>query len=28
MRTATGMIVPWVASQTDLLANDWQILED
>ena len=23
MRTADGSIVPWVASQTDLLANDW-----
>lgn len=23
MRTATGEIVPWLASQTDLLAEDW-----
>jgi len=23
MKTATGEIVPWVASQADLLANDW-----
>ena len=23
MRTADGTIVPWLASQTDLLANDW-----
>lgn len=23
MRTATGEIVPWTASQTDLLADDW-----
>lgn len=23
MRTADGTIVPWVASQTDLLAEDW-----
>lgn len=23
MRTADGMIVPWLASQTDLLAEDW-----
>ena len=23
MKTATGEIVPWLASQTDLLANDW-----
>lgn len=24
MKTADGSIVPWVASQTDLLADDWQ----
>lgn len=24
MKTADGTIVPWVASQTDLLADDWQ----
>lgn len=24
MRTADGTIVPWLASQTDLLASDWQ----
>jgi hypothetical protein len=23
MKTADGSIVPWLASQTDLLANDW-----
>lgn len=23
MRTATGQIVPWLASQTDILAEDW-----
>jgi hypothetical protein len=23
MRTATGEIIPWLASQTDLLADDW-----
>lgn len=23
MRTATGQVVPWLASQTDLLAEDW-----
>ena len=23
MRTATGQIVPWLASQTDVLAEDW-----
>jgi hypothetical protein len=27
MRTADGTIVPWLASQTDILANDWTILE-
>jgi hypothetical protein len=26
MKTADGRIVPWVASQTDLLADDWQIV--
>lgn len=24
MRTADGMIVPWLASQTDILASDWE----
>lgn len=23
MRTACGMVVPWLASQTDMLAEDW-----
>jgi Protein of unknown function (DUF2829) len=27
MITADGSIVPWLASQTDLLADDWQIFE-
>lgn len=27
MKTADGMIVPWLASQTDLLAGDWVVLE-
>lgn len=27
MRTADGKIVPWLASQTDMLADDWQIVE-
>jgi hypothetical protein len=27
MKTAQGDIVPWVASQTDLLADDWFILQ-
>lgn len=26
MRTADGSIVPWLASQTDVLANDWLIV--
>lgn len=27
MRTADGKIVPWLASQTDLLAEDWLVVE-
>ena len=27
MKTADGEIVPWVASQSDLLVDDWQIVE-
>lgn len=27
MKTADGMVVPWVASQTDMLAEDWRIVE-
>lgn len=27
MRTASGQIVPWLASQTDLLADDWGVVE-
>ncbi len=27
MRTADGMIVPWLCSQTDMLASDWQVLD-
>ena len=27
MRTIDDEIVPWVASQTDLLAYDWQVVE-
>lgn len=26
MWTATGSLVPWLASQTDILAEDWSIL--
>lgn len=27
MVTATGEVVPWLCSQTDALANDWEIIE-
>ena len=27
MKTADGMVVPWLCSQTDALAEDWEILE-
>lgn len=27
MRTTNGQIVPWVCSQTDLLATDWEVVE-
>jgi len=27
MRTADGSIVPWLISQTDALADDWQLVE-
>lgn len=27
MRTATGEIVPWLCSQTDLLATDWEVVD-
>lgn len=26
MKTADGMIVPWLASQTDILAEDWMVV--
>lgn len=26
MRTADGSFVPWLASQTDILAEDWEVL--
>ncbi|MES5883182.1 MW1434 family type I TA system toxin [Bacillus cereus group sp. MG21] len=28
MKTAQGNVVPWLASQTDLLADDWVILRE
>lgn len=27
MKTADEQVVPWVASQTDLLADDWTVVE-
>ncbi len=27
MKTAQGDLVPWLASQTDLLANDWELAQ-
>ena len=27
MCTAQGDLVPWLASQTDMLAEDWEVLE-
>lgn len=27
MRTADGGLVPWLASQTDILAEDWESVE-
>lgn len=26
MKTAQGNVVPWLASQTDILATDWEML--
>ena len=26
MKTADGQVVPWLASQTDVLAEDWQLV--
>jgi len=28
MKTATGEFVPWLASQTDILAEDWVTIRD
>jgi hypothetical protein len=28
MRTAQGEFVPWLASQTDMLAEDWHVIRD
>lgn len=27
MKTADDNLVPWLASQTDILANDWDVLK-
>ncbi len=27
MRTVTGDTVPWLASQTDILSSDWDVVE-
>lgn len=27
MKTADGSFVPWLASQTDILSTDWEVLE-
>ena len=27
MKTADGQIVPWLASQTDMLADDWEVVQ-
>lgn len=27
MKTADGKVVPWLASQTDVLAKDWSVVE-
>ena len=27
MKTADGMVVPWLCSQTDMLATDWQVID-
>lgn len=28
LKTVDGLVVPWVASQTDILAEDWYIVKD
>lgn len=28
MKTADNNLVPWLASQTDILSNDWMVLEN
>ena len=28
MKTAQGNVVPWLASQTDMLSEDWQVIDN
>ena len=28
MKTADGHLVPWVASQTDILSDDWEVVDE
>lgn len=28
MKTAQGNIVPWLCSQTDMLADDWEVISE
>lgn len=28
MKTADGTVVPWLCSQTDMLADDWTLVDD
>jgi hypothetical protein len=28
MKTVTGDLVPWLASQSDMLADDWIVVSD
>tara|TARA_Y100000034_G_scaffold136836_1_gene216220 strand:- start:7998 stop:8276 length:279 start_codon:yes stop_codon:yes gene_type:complete len=28
MKTADNVVVPWLCSQTDMLAEDWEIVDD
>ncbi len=28
MSTVTGQLVPWLASQTDMLAEDWSVIDE
>lgn len=28
LRTVSGQFIPWLASQTDILAKDWELVSD